>query len=200
MTRQEVIQESIKHGCNKDLVGKGMALSPDGDIFCISSNPKKFADNHFNNVGGIVEYWGIYPKNFTDPLDPIRAESQKNIAVLKTKDNDRYVYFYVKPNPSTDYYEFYGKYKCSDYELTKNPMDEQNRDNSILFTLRKVDDSVSISLGKHSDEQIKQINEIVIPRNEVNIEKFDGEWQPISILNDNSNKYKYDHAGIYYLK
>jgi len=138
MTRQEVIQESIKHGCNYDLKGKGMALSPNGDIFCISSNPKRYADNHYNNVKKTVEYWGIYPKNYTDPLDPNRAESKKNIAVLNTKDTDRYVFLYVKTNPYIDNYEFYGKYKCIDYKLTKNPSDELNRNNSILFTLEKI--------------------------------------------------------------
>jgi hypothetical protein len=58
MTRKDVVQESINNGCNQDLKGKGMALSPKtGDIFCVSSRKKSYHDNMESSKGDdIVEY------------------------------------------------------------------------------------------------------------------------------------------------
>jgi hypothetical protein len=73
----------------------------------------------------IVEYWGIYPKNYTDPLNPNGAESKKNLAVINTQKNGTCVWLYFKPKPTVDDYIFKGKYKMLSYERSVNPADEK---------------------------------------------------------------------------
>ena len=37
LTRDDIIDYSVRMGCNQDLLNKGMATTPFGDVFCIAT-------------------------------------------------------------------------------------------------------------------------------------------------------------------
>jgi hypothetical protein len=104
-TRQQIIDKSLELGGNKDLLAKGMATNGK-DVFCIISHAGAYADGEYY-LNGVehpqtIDYFGIYPVNYKNPLHSSGSESKKNICVINTKNNDGFVFVFERVSKGND--------------------------------------------------------------------------------------------------
>ena len=144
-TRKDIIDYSVRMGCNKDLTMKGMATTPYGDVFCIATLCGEYPD-HIYFINGIrspkeAYYCGVYGNAASSRLDIGNYETRKNIAVTKANGIDRFVYFFEKTSLHSKLYYFHGRYKYVDHEITDNTFADEPHAHpeDILFHLEFVD-------------------------------------------------------------
>lgn len=141
LTRKEIIDYTVRMGCKRDLIQKGMVASPSGDVYCIATLSGPYQDGIYYDNGQKspkdVYYFGVNSIRASDPLDPTDSESRKNIAVTKTDGVDKFVYFFEKTGFRSKEYYFHGRYKYMNSHLKENP--DIKRPKDIIFHLIFVD-------------------------------------------------------------
>lgn len=144
MTRNEIINLSVRMGCKRDLAQKGMVVSPNGDVICIATLTGGYPDGiyYLNNQQSPKEirYCGVYSIRANTRLDENDSETRKNRAVIKTDGKEKFVYFFEKVNFNSNQYFFHGRYKYIRHELIRS-IDPNHRE-EILFHLSFVDKPV----------------------------------------------------------
>lgn len=140
-TRRQIIDYSVRMGCNKDLTQKGMVTTPYGSVFCIATLSGVYPDPiyYYNNQKSPndIYYCGVYGKRALHRLDQWNYETKKNVAVTKTDGLTRFVYFFEKIGIYSKQYFFHGRYKYIDHKIKDSP--NEIHDNEILFHLEFVD-------------------------------------------------------------
>ena len=141
LTRKEIIEYTVRMGCKRDLVQKGMVVSPSGDVFCIATLSGPYQDGIYYANRQLspkeVHYYGVNSIRAMGPLDITDAEARKNIAVTKTNGVDKFVYFFEKTGFRSKEYYFHGRYKYVNQHLKVNS--DINRPKDIIFHLIFVD-------------------------------------------------------------
>ncbi len=141
-TRKEIVDYSVRKGCNKDLLNKGMATTPNGDVFCIATLSGDYDDTKYYSAGikspKEILYCGVYSIRAKHRLDEDNYETRKNIAVTETDGIGTFVYFFEKTNKYINQYYYHGRYKfITHYMVTShNP---NHKDGEIVFKLQYVD-------------------------------------------------------------
>ncbi len=140
-TRNEIIDYSVRMGCNRDLLNKGMATTPFGDVFCIATLSGDYPDEIYYANGILstkeAHYCGVYGVRAQTRFDQNNYETRKNIAVTKTDGKHKFVYFFEKTGDYSKEYYFHGRYKYIKYEMIKS--NNPAHDEEILFHLLFVD-------------------------------------------------------------
>ena len=141
LTRNQIIDYTVRMGCKRELAQKGMVVSPSGDVFCIATLKGPYRNGIYYANGQLspkeVRYFGVNSLRATGPLDITDAEARKNIAVTKTDGVDKFVYFFEKTGFYTNDFYFHGRYKYISYDLVDN--NDENRPQDIIFHLSFVD-------------------------------------------------------------
>lgn len=137
LTRKEIINYSVRMGCNKDLTQKGMATNYNGDVFCIATLSGVYPDQIYymreKKSPKDVYYCGVYSMNARNRLDYSNYETRKNIAVTQTDGKERFVYFFEKTRLYSKEYFFHGRYKYISHEIIRSFNPEHKEE--ILFHL-----------------------------------------------------------------
>lgn len=143
-TRKELVEYSVKKWCNRDLTSKGMAINPQGDVFCVATLSGDYPNQIYYRNGRLLPkeayYCGVYCDRAANPFDMNYAETRKNIAVTKTDGKTRFVYFFEKTEEYSDEYFFHGRYKYVDYKHIK-PEDPEKK-YVLIFHLAFVDSPI----------------------------------------------------------
>ena len=141
ITRKEIIDYTVRMGCKRDLVQKGMVVSPSGDVFCIATLNGRYPNGIYypNDQRSPKEaiYCGVNSIRARNGLDNTDSQARKNVAVTKTDGIDKFVYFFEKIGLQSNQYFFHGRYKYIGYEWVKQ-FDTRRKDD-ILFHLSFVD-------------------------------------------------------------
>lgn len=141
-TRDDIINLSVRMGCNRDLMNKGMATTPHGDVFCIATLTGVYENGVYYAKGQKSPkeafYCGVYSVRSFNRLSYNDYETRKNIAVTKTDGKSSFVYFFEKTEMYSKEYFFHGRYKYigHDFIESNNP---EHADKEILFHLLLVD-------------------------------------------------------------
>jgi hypothetical protein len=140
-TREEIVEYSVRMGCNKDLKNKGMVTTPYFSVFCLATLSGDYPDLIYYKNGQKsprdVYYCGVYGVRSCHRLDPSKYETMKNVVVTKTDGIEKFVYFFEKTDYSSKLYFFHGRYKYICHEMIQSNNDEHKEE--ILFHLEFVD-------------------------------------------------------------
>ncbi|MBU1093495.1 MAG: hypothetical protein KKH01_03440 [Firmicutes bacterium] len=107
LTRSEIVDYSVRMGCNRDLRNKGMATTPYGDVYCIATltvyeNGIYYAHGQMSPREAL--YCGVYGINAPDRLCKWHNETRKNVAVTKTDGVKTFVYLFEKTGLHSNVY------------------------------------------------------------------------------------------------
>lgn len=141
LSRMGIIDYSVKMGCKKDLLSKGMVMNRAGDVFCIATLVGVYPDGIYYTKGikspKEAYYCGVYGKGAQDRLDYSNPETRKNFFVTKTDGIVTFVYFFEKTCLYSKEYFFHGRYKYIGHEMIESI--DSEHDKEILFHLLFVD-------------------------------------------------------------
>ena len=141
LSRKDIIDYSVRMGCKKDLLSKGMVMNGAGDVFCIATLVGVYPDGEYYKKGikspKEAHYCGVYGKGADGRLDYSNPETRKNVFVTRTDGIKKFVYFFEKTSKYSKEYFFHGRYKYMDHKMIKGIDSEHDED--ISFHLSFVD-------------------------------------------------------------
>jgi hypothetical protein len=140
-TRKDIVDFSVRMGCNRDLLNKGMVTNKNGDVFCVATLRGVYPDRiyYMNGIQSPKEalYCGVYGSRAPHRLYIGSYETRKNITLKETDGVERFIYFFERIYTSSKEYYFHGRYKYMDHEMVKSNNPE--REEEILFRMLFVD-------------------------------------------------------------